>query len=183
MRKEINSDKDLIHQIYYQNKRDEKISKSSASTARDEMLREAQKDLKVGDLTISDLSKVNGTDIPISSHDVSRAVTTTNENMKDIQFANFNKDYINKVMKKDITNAILSLNDKSIPMYVRNIEVKDTSNELNYKDTYTIQLEDANRKRHTIKVDIPKFLDDHFLYLLKTRIFITRLLKYHLRLF
>ena len=95
MRKEINSDKDLIHQIYYQNKRDEKISKSSASTARDEMLREAQKDLKVGDLTISDLSKVNGTDIPISSHDVSRAVTTTNENMKDIQFANFNKDYIN----------------------------------------------------------------------------------------
>ena len=165
VRKEINSDKDLIHQIYYQNKRDEKISKSSASTARDEMLREAQKDLKVGDLTISDLSKVNGTDIPISSHDVSRAVTTTNENMKDIQFANFNKDYINKVMKKDITNAILSLNDKSIPMYVRNIEVKDTSNELNYKDTYTIQLEDANRKRHTIKVDIPKFLDDHFLYL------------------
>lgn len=50
-------------------------------------------------------------------------------------------------------------------MYIVKVDIKDTSDELNYKDTYTILLEDANRKRHTIKVDIPKFMDDRFLYI------------------
>ena len=36
---------------------------------------------------------------------------------------------------------------------------------LNYKDTYTILFEDGNRKRHTVKVDIPKFIDNQFMYL------------------
>ena len=35
----------------------------------------------------------------------------------------------------------------------------------NYKETYTILLEDVNRQRHTVKVDIPKFLEDKFLYI------------------
>jgi hypothetical protein len=85
--------------------------------------------------------------------------------MKHITFQNFEKTYNEKVMTKDITNAILSLNNKSIPMYVREIKTQDSSDELNYKDTYTIYLEDANRQRHTVKVDIPKFLEDKFLYL------------------
>ena len=49
-------------------------------------------------------------------------------------------------------------------MFVRKIDVNDTSDELNYKDTYTIYFEDANRKRHTVKVDIPKFLENKFIY-------------------
>lgn len=165
VKKEINDDHELIHKIYYQNKRDQAISKSSASTARDEMLRKEQKNIKVGNLTIKDIEKVDGCDVPLSSKDISRVSHTSNENMKTIKFANFNKDYVDKVMKKDIVNSIMALNNKSIPMFIRNIDIKDTSNELNYKDTYTIQLEDVNRKRHTIKVDIPKFIDDHFLYI------------------
>ena len=68
-------------------------------------------------------------------------------------------------MPKEITNALLALKDKSIPMYVRKIEVNDTSNELNYKETYTVYLEDANRQRHTIKVDLPKILENRYLFI------------------
>jgi hypothetical protein len=33
------------------------------------------------------------------------------------------------------------------------------------KDAYTVTFEDENRRRHTMKVNIPKFIDDRFLYL------------------
>lgn len=161
---EINSDEALLNDIYY------KVSKSNvpnrpASSARDIELKNKQKDIVVNGLKISDIEKIKATHMPIESKDISNSLNTTNDNMKTITFNNFEKTYNEKVMTKDITNAILSLNDKSIPMYVRDIKIQDTSDELNYKDTYTISLEDANRQRHTVKVDIPKFLEDKFLYL------------------
>ena len=142
-----------------------KVPVRPASSARDIELKNKQKDLVVNGMKISDIEKINATHMPIPKTDISNAVRTTNEDMKYITFQNFEKVYNEKVMTKDITNAILSLNDKSIPMYVRDIKIQDSSDELNYKDTYTVSLEDANRQRHTIKVDIPKFLEDKFLYL------------------
>ena len=53
----------------------------------------------------------------------------------------------------------------SIKMYILDIKVEDTSDILNYKETWTVHLEDENRLRHTIKVDIPKFYDKNFLWL------------------
>ena len=54
----------------------------------------------------------------------------------------------------------------SIKMYILDIKVEDdTSDVLNYKETWTVHLEDENRLRHTIKVDIPKFYDKNFLWL------------------
>lgn len=164
VRKEIEDDISKIQTLYSINKANNN-SKSSISSARDELLRENQKNITVGNTKISDLEKVNVEKIPIPVTDVSRNIKTTNENMKQIRFGNFNKSYIDNVMQKDITNAILSLNNKSIPMFVRDIKIEDSSDELNYKDTYTILLEDGNRKRHTIKVDIPKFIEGKFLYI------------------
>lgn len=161
---EIDSDKELLTEIYNKNIA-KALPKSAASTARDVELRKAQLDLKVGSLTVRDLQKVQTSQIKIPVKDVSNAVKTTNDNMKKIKFANYERLYNEKLMPKDITDAILALNNKSIPMFVRNIEIKDTSDELNYKDTYTVYLEDANRQRHTIKVDIPKFIEDKFLYI------------------
>ena len=165
VKKEIDEDREMLNKIYYQNVSLGQKQRSRASTARDKLIEEEQKNIHVGDKTIGQLEKIKAEDIPIDVHDVSKNVRTANENMKQIKFANFDKDYNKKLMKKDITSAILSLNDKSIPMYILKVDIKDTSDELNYKDTYTILLEDANRKRHTIKVDIPKFMDDRFLYI------------------
>ena len=168
IRKEIEEDQELIEKIYYQNKNTTK-TKSSASTARDNLLREEQEKIRIGELTIEQIKKVNSKKVTVPVDDISNVVKTTNDNMKQVRFNNFDKSYNEKLMKKDIVDAILSLNNKSIPMFVRDIQIKDSSNELNYKDTYTILLEDGNRKRHTVKVDIPKFIDDKFLFLGENR--------------
>lgn len=161
---DIDSDKELISAIY-DNSIAKNLPKKTFSTERDKKLKEEQKNLKIGNMTIQDIEKIKTSKITVPVHDVSNSVRTSNKNMTKLKFDNFEKTYNEKLMPKDITNAILSLNNKSIPMYVRKVEVEDTSDELNYKDTYTVYLEDANRKRHTIKVDIPKFIDDKFLYI------------------
>lgn len=164
VKKEIEDDQEMIKKLYYQNKAKDLAKKSEASTARDKLLREEQKNIKVGDMTIDQISKINTDKIDIPVTDISKVVKTTNENMKQMRFHNLDATYNEKLMKKDIVNAITSLNDKSIPMFIRDIKVEDSSDELNYKDTYTIYFEDSNRKRHTVKVDIPKFIDNRFLY-------------------
>lgn len=160
---EINNDKELIDKIY-QDLRKSRPEKTPSSE-REKMLRKAQYDLKLGDTTIKDLQKINAQNIPIESHDVSSKVSGINKNMTDIKFNQFEKTYNEKLMKKDIVSAVMSLNDKSLPMYVVSIDVKDSSDILNYKDTYKIVYEDAQRKRQTITVDIPKFIEDKFLYI------------------
>ena len=161
---DIDSDKVLLDEIYKETIAP-KVPKSSASTARDEELRKAQAEINIGGMSIKEIEKIQASHIPIPVHDVSSSVRTSNTNMTKLKFDNFDKAYNDTLMKKDITNAILSFNDKSLPLFVRDIQVTDTSDELNYKDTYTIYFEDGNRKRHTIKVDIPKFVDDKFLYI------------------
>ena len=161
---EINKDDELIKAIYNQTNR-KILPKTPAMSARDKELKEKQKDLVINGITIKDLEKIDANHMDIPDEDVSNSVSTINKHMTDIRFENFNKTYNDKVMTKDIVNSVLALNNKSIPMYIRDIKVKETSDELNYKDTLTVYLEDANRKRHTVKIDIPKFVDNKFLYL------------------
>ena len=160
----INEDKELIEQIYTETKKKTIVTQPVLS-ARDKKLKEDQKKLKVNNMTVEDLQKMSTKTIEIPKTYVEKDIRTPNENMKTIKFENFDKTYNEKVMPKDITDAVLSLNNKSIPMFLRDVKVTDTSDELNYKDTYTFYFEDANRQRSTVKVDIPKFVDDKFLYL------------------
>lgn len=161
---EINNDTKLLTDMYITVSK-KNVPVRPASSARDIELKNKQKDLIVNGIKLSDIEDIKSTHTPVQTKDISSSLRTTNKHMNHVTFQNFEKTYNEKVMTKDITNAILSLNDKSIPMFVRDIKVNDTSDELNYKDTYTISLEDTNRKRHTVKVDIPKFLEDKFLYL------------------
>lgn len=165
VKKEIEENHDLLKKIYYQNKNSGKPEKSVASTARDELLRKEQKNLKINNITLEKIVSVKTKDVQIPVTDISESLTTTNDNMKKIRYDNLDNTYIEKVMQKDIIDAVLSLNNKSIPLFIRDIKVEDSSDELNYKDTYTIYLEDGNRSRHTVKVDIPKFIDNRFLYI------------------
>lgn len=158
-------DEDLIKDIYQKNVDNIIPIKSAASSARDRKLKEEQKNLKLQGMTFSDIEKINAKNIQIPTHDISKSLKTLNTNVSKIRYDNFEKTYNEKLMKKDMMNSILSLNDKSIPMYVRKIEVEDTSDELNYKDTYKIYLEDVNRQRHTVIVDIPKPIENRFFYI------------------
>ena len=166
VKREIEKDHELLTKIYYQNKaKDLSNAKSQASTARDNLLRKEQEKIKVNKLTIKDLELLDSDKINIPINDISNEVRTTNEGVKHIRFKNLDTTYNRELIKKDIISAFTSLSDKSIPMFIRDMKIEDTSDELNYKDTYTLHYEDGNRKRHTVKVDIPKFIDDRFLYI------------------
>ena len=161
---EMEKDRKLLEEMYQKAIEDSKPV-SSASTARDRLIREQQGSIAVGDMTIDKLRSVQSTHMPIPKNDVSKVMKTTNDNMKTIKFANFDRTYNEEVMPKDMVNTFLSLNDKSLPLTIIKYDVQDTSDELNYKDTYTIVLEDSHRQRHTISVDIPKFIDDKFMWI------------------
>ena len=160
---EVDEDKDLIAKIYKEINKN-KVPKT-ASTARDEMLKQKQEELVVGNMTIKDLEKIKGRDIKLIEKDVSNKVDTQNKNVTNIRFENFDKEYNEKLLPKDIVSVFTSFDNKKIPLYVLSIEHNDTSTELDYKETYTVKYEDANRKRHTITVDIPKLFDDKFIFI------------------
>lgn len=140
--------------------------KSSASSKRDEMLREKQLTLDVQGKTLGDILSVSTDDVKIEVNDISKSVDTINKNVTEVRYPNINKDYVENVMKKDILSAVTCLSDKdNIQVYVRNIKVEDSSDINNYKDTYTIDLEDSLRVRHRLTFDVPKFIDNRFLWI------------------
>ena len=140
--------------------------KSSASSKRDEMLREKQLTLDVQGKTLGDILSIPTDDVEIEVNDISESVDTINKNVTEVRYPNINKDYVEKVMKKDILSAVTCLSDKeNIQIYVRNIKVEDSSDINNYKDTYTIDLEDSLRVRHRLVFDVPKFIDNRFLWI------------------
>ena len=75
----------------------------------------------------------------IKTHKVN-SDTIVNENVKEVKFPEVDKTYIRELYDHDIANVITSLNDKSIPVTIVNIDVKDTSDELTLKETYTVTL-------------------------------------------
>lgn len=139
--------------------------KQTASTKRDELLREKQLEITLKDKTLEDILKVNSEDIKIEVNDVSDKIETINTNVSKVKYPNINKAYIENLMEKDLSSILTGLNDKSIPVYVRSVKVEDTSNISNYKETYTIELEDSLRVRHRLTFDVPKFIDNRFMYL------------------
>lgn len=161
---DINEDQKILEDAYNKMKH-EKVPVSPRSSARNQKLMDEQKNLEIKGMTVEQLSKMKVKEVKVKSKDISKAVTTPNQHMKTMTFYERNKTYIEKVMPKDIMDALLCLNTKSIPLYVRDVKIEDTSDELNYKETYTIALEDANRQRSTLKVDFPKIIENRFMYL------------------
>jgi len=157
-------DQQLLKKVYDINQ-SQKTGRSTLSIKRDQELREKQRKIKLERMTLEEIQKMDTKSIAIPSIDVSNKVTTTNKNMTTIKYPHFEKAYNETLSKKDLVNIITSLNDKSIPVYVRNIEVVDSSDEMNFKETYIVDLEDANRVRHRLRFDVPKFIDDKFMYL------------------
>lgn len=142
-----------------------RTTKSAESIARNKALKEKQSKIVFENKTIDEYLTHEKTDTIIETEDISDHITSTNKNIKNIKFSNYEKSYNEKLMKKDTVKIITNMNNASIPVYVRDIKVVDSSDELNYKETYTVLLEDENRVRHTLTFDMPKFIDDKFIYL------------------
>ena len=88
-----------------------------------------------------------------------------NENIKSNKFTNFDKSYIDKKLKPDLVSCVSKMSEAEIPIFIENIEIEDTSDVLNQQDTYTFHLVDEFGKKHKIVLDIPKIIDNTYVYL------------------
>ena len=162
-KKQAKEEAQLISNLYSKMTSTKNVTRQM--TPREKVLQEKQKTVKFGNMSLQDLEKIDTKSLKITDNDISSVVRTPNKSMRDVRFANFDKDYAKKLMPKDLAEAFAALSKKSLPLYIKNTEIKDTSDELNYKDTYTVTMEDANHKQQTIKVDIPKILDGRYLFI------------------
>lgn len=170
---ELEQDKELIKKIATINA-ENKTGKSAVSSKRDEELRKKQLEIKIGNKTLKEIISESTDNIKIEEKDVFEKVDSTNKNITKVKYPNLDKVYNEQLAQKDLMNIILGLNNKEIPIYVRSIKKEDSSDLLNYKDTYRIELEDSNRVRHVLTFDVPKFVEDKFLYIGGNRKMINR---------
>lgn len=147
---------------------------SPINSERDKKLREEQKKVVVKNKTIEEILATDSTNVPIETSDKSKVMHTINKNMTQITFANFDKTYIDELYMKDIVSCFDFLKDKEYPFYVTGVEVKDTSNNLDFKDTWSVHIKDEMGKRTTIKIDIPKFQNDRFMLIQGNRYIILK---------
>ena len=145
------------------------LSTAPVNSKRDAKLREEQKKVVVQNSTIEEILAREASNIPVETTDKSNVMHTANDHMKKIKFANFEKTYLDKLYTKDIVSCFNSLAEKDTPFFITNIDIQDNSSPLEYTETWTVTLRDETNKRHTIKVDIPKFQDNRFMLLNGTR--------------
>lgn len=162
--KELDKNEELIKEIV-RSTVNKPMKMSNASSKRDELLREKQLEISVKGKSLEDILSVKSEEIPIPVNDISNSVETINKNMTDIRFPNINKTYVEELMQKDLVSMFTDMNEKSLKVFVRSITVEDTSDISNYKETYTVELEDELRVRHRMVFDVPKVMDGRFLYI------------------
>jgi UDP-2,3-diacylglucosamine pyrophosphatase LpxH len=146
---------------------DQAARRSIKSTKRDAELREAQKKIKIRNVTMGELDydTMNSKESFIEEVDLSSKIISPHKNMKRSKFDNFNESYTKKQMTKDIVSIFDCMKDRSNPVYVRKIDVKDSSTPSDLKETWNFQLEGADRVRHSVTIDVPKIYDKNYLYL------------------
>lgn len=93
---------------------------------------------------------------------VSLDIDSINPEWKELGFAATMDSYD---LDADIVRVFSAFADMSNPLVVRDISREDTSTSNDIIWTYTCKYEDAQGKRHTIKVDIPRFIDNKYMVL------------------
>lgn len=134
-------------------------------TPRDKEIKEKQKTIEVSGFKIGDIHKKSGLETKIPHNDISAFVKTGNEDASKITFDNFEEVYNKEFYHKDIVSIVDDFKDKSLPVFIRDAKIENTSDTMNLKHTFTFNLEDVNRTRHTLKIDVPIFVDNEFMVL------------------
>ena len=93
---------------------------------------------------------------------VSIDIDSINPEWKDLSFQATMDKYN---LEDDIVRIFSSFYNKSNPLVVRSLDKEDTSTSEDLVETYTCKYEDSRGKRYTVKLDIPKFIDNKYLML------------------
>lgn len=140
--------------------------KSLAMSKRDELIRKEHQEVLVdGKHTLSQVLN-EFKDNSITKTKVEN-VDLIYDDLKESINTDFELNYVKKQYLKDQTMVLdaFNNNDKEIPMFIRKIEREDTSDSFTKKETLTVYFEDDNRVKHTFKVDVPKIIDDKYLFI------------------
>lgn len=163
---ELNQNDEFVQ--YAQELANERLTaaKSNRNTKRNEILREEHRKVKVngkGKTLEQVLTEHNEKKL----HTEELKINVRNTQLKSSTLSDFEKSYNKNQMEKDTLMILNSFSnsDKEIPMHIRDIKKENTSDSFNKKETWTIQFEDERRQRHTVKIDVPIFVDDKFVFL------------------
>ena len=139
--------------------------KSNISSARASRMLKLQNDLMDKEFKGRPLREILNTDEDPMEKDLtvtSLDIDSPNEEWKHLTYINSFDDY---KPDDDIVKIFNSFNSMTHPLVVRELKAEDNSTSEDVIDLYTVQYEDANGKRFTIKVDIPRFIDNKYLKL------------------
>lgn len=96
-------------------------------------------------------------------------IQTTNPNILESKFVNFDNDYAKKCLEKNIDDSVKILSNASSKIFVVGKDVTDSSTPMDLKMTYTYKLEDEKGNKMSITFDIPKIIDKNYIYLNGTK--------------
>ena len=149
--------KELLDDI----KRSEESAGSSNSQAGKVIeLSEEFKNKEVAGKSVKDLLADNPNDAKLPTTKL--PIASINDEWENMTFMNFDKTYDPDA---DIVKMLDNMKNWSHPVAVRDIEVRDNSTSEDYVNLWTIQCEDYKGTKWTLKVDVPKFINDKFLKL------------------
>lgn len=139
--------------------------KSNISAARASHLIKMQDDLMEKEFKGKPLKElldgdINSDEKPLP--ETSLKVDSVNDEWEKLTYCNtfevYNPD-------EDIVRIFESFSKMNPPLYLSKIEAADNSTSEDAVDLYIVQYEDLNGKRFTIKLDIPKFIDNKYMLL------------------
>ncbi|MCM1230284.1 MAG: hypothetical protein NC489_09125 [Ruminococcus flavefaciens] len=136
---------------------------STASEKRNQILREKYKDLKMGTTPVAELvEESEHLEIPpVQIH-----ANTINESMKQIRAHQFERSYKENLMQHHLISILMHFSTVDPAMFLnKDIQIEDISTRTDRILRYTVEFEDANRKRHRFSFKLPKMYKDKYLYL------------------
>lgn len=164
VREEMDADKELVTMVEISKSDRVANVMSNSNIKRNKMLAEKQASIKVNN-TGKTIEQILQEAKEKTLEPKKLKVNTINKKMQELTLPNFEKEYNTKLMDKDTLMILDFFKDRSIPVYILDIKKEDSSDQFNKKVTYTVKFESADRERHTLKFDLPKFTNEQFLFL------------------
>lgn len=97
-------------------------------------------------------------------------VPYADERVKKSHLISLDDEYNKKQMNKDISNSISAFSESSFyPMTVDNIEISDASTYADEKNVYSVRYKTNDGKQLSFQLDVPKIVDQRYLYLSKNK--------------
>lgn len=91
-------------------------------------------------------------------------IRTGNYDIVKSKFINFDKSYNAKKLENDLDYSIATLNNGDTKVFITEKKKIDTSTPLTQKHTYVYSLQDENGKRMSVRFDVPRIIDDNYVF-------------------